>query len=109
MEQIKKAETVSFDLFDTLVMRRVLSSDDVAELVSVRISERGITFGDFTKQRIAAEKRLSQSFAPKLLEIYEEALPKCFRNGCDETAILSASEFAALEFETDRVVEQFKF
>ncbi len=102
MEQIKKAETVSFDLFDTLVMRRVLSSDDVAELVSVRISERGITFGDFTKQRIAAEKRLSQSFAPKLLEIYEEALPKCFRNGCDETAILSASEFAALEFETDR-------
>ena len=67
LEQIKKAGTVSFDLFDTLVTRRVLSPDDVAELVSARMSQRGMVSVDFANRRIAAEKRISQSCAPTLL------------------------------------------
>ena len=55
LEQIKKAEAVSFDLFDTLVMRRVFSADDVAELVSARMYEREMRPGDFADRRIAAE------------------------------------------------------
>lgn len=102
LEQIKKAEAVSFDLFDTLVMRRVLSSDDVAELVSAKLSERGMTFGDFVNQRIAVEKRISQNFAPKLLEIYEAVLRECDKDGNDISGALSALELAGLEFETDR-------
>lgn len=102
LEQIKKAETVSFDLFDTLVMRRVLSSDDIAELVSARMSERGMAPGNLAGERIAAEKRISRSFAPKLLDIYEEALRECGRDGSGMTAGSSALELTALEFETDR-------
>lgn len=102
LEQIKKAETVSFDLFDTLVMRRVLSSDDVAELVSARMSERGMASDNFASARIAAEKRMSRRFAPKLLEIYEDVLQECGKGGSDMSAVPSAFELAALEFETDR-------
>lgn len=102
LEQIKKAEAVSFDLFDTLVIRRVLSSDDVVEIVWARISEQGMSLEDFANQRIAAEKRISRSFAPKLLEIYEETLWECGRGGNGVSVVLSASELAALEFETDR-------
>lgn len=102
LEQIKKAETVSFDLFDTLVMRRVLSSDDVAEIVSARLAERGMTTGDCAKQRIAAEKRISRNRAPKLSEIYEEALHEWDRRGDDVSALLSPLVLAELEFETDR-------
>ncbi len=102
LEQIEKAETVSFDLFDTLVMRRVLLPDDVVELVSARMSERGMALGDFTNQRVAVEKRISQSFAPKLLQIYEEVLRECGRGGDDVSAVSSPLELAALEYETDR-------
>lgn len=102
LEQIKKAEAVSFDLFDTLVMRRVFSADDVAELMSARMYERGMRPGDFADRRIAAEKRLSQSFAPKLLKIYEEVLHEFHMEGNGVAPSLSPSELAALEFETDR-------
>lgn len=102
LEQIKKAEVVSFDLFDTLVMRRILLTEDVAELVSVRMFERGMALQDFANQRIAVEKRISQNFAPKLLEIYEEALRECGKGGDRVPAVLSSFELAALEFEIDR-------
>lgn len=99
LEQVKRAEAVSFDLFDTLVMRRVLSADDVAELVAIRISERGMPPGDLANQRIAAEKRVSRGFAPKLSEIYEEVLRE---SGGGLSDLLSPLELAALEFETDK-------
>ncbi len=102
LERIKKAEAVSFDLFDTLVTRRVLSSDDVIELVSARMSERGVAPEDFVNQRIGAEKRISQSFAPKLSEIYEVALGECGGREYNTPVGSSPSELAALEYETDR-------
>lgn len=102
LERMEKAETVSFDLFDTLVMRRILSTDDVAELVSARLSERGMVLKDFVNQRTAVEKRLSQGFAPGLLEIYEEVLRECGRGGRDMSVVPSPQELVELEFETDR-------
>lgn len=102
LARIKEAEVVSFDLFDTLVARLVLSVDDVVELVALKMSARGLLSEDFTVGRIAAEKKISQSFAPTLTEIYEEARRECGRNGNGGGVAFSPIELAALEYETDR-------
>lgn len=74
IEQIKNVDVVSFDLFDTLVVRDVLSSSDVIELVNARLVEKGIEIPDFVSKRIGTEKLLSKDRAPRLKQIYEEVL-----------------------------------
>ena len=58
--KIARADVVSFDLFDTLVMREVLSSADIAELTDAALREKGVDISDFTALRLGAEKRLSK-------------------------------------------------
>lgn len=41
-EMASQYEIISFDLFDTLIMRQVLLSTDVIELTEYRLRERGI-------------------------------------------------------------------
>lgn len=96
-QKIMAAEAVSFDLFDTLLMRRVLAVEDVYELVDGKLRKRGIYISDFVKRRIAAEKELAGTCAPKLAEIYSYAL----RSYIGEKVLLSAKELASLEYETD--------
>ena len=64
-QEIDRHDVISFDIFDTLLMRRVLQPKDVFDLV-----ERAGANG-FTKERISAEKRLDGKY-PTLDEIYEE-------------------------------------
>lgn len=63
-------DTVSFDLFDTLVMRQVLFPSDVPELVDGRLRKQGVCIEDFCGKRMESEKTLSQENAPTLTEIY---------------------------------------
>lgn len=98
-EQIKEAEVVSFDLFDTLVMRQTVSSDDVSELVNCRLEEQGVFIKDFGRRRIASEKELSKDLAPTLTTIYEDMLAK-LDNKSDVTDI-TAEELANLEWNID--------
>lgn len=95
MERCMKAEIVSLDLFDTLVMRQVLFSTDVIELTEKRLKEKNIFLENFCTKRIMAEKRLSQITAPSLTEIYENVLEK-FNN-----MPLTAPDLANLERQTD--------
>ncbi len=70
---VQKASTydaVSFDLFDTLIMRKVLFQSDVFELVDNRLRQHGIVIEDFPVKRMASEKELCRERAPKLSEIY---------------------------------------
>ena len=70
---MKKALTydvVSFDLFDTLIMRQLLFPSDVFELVDDRLRQHGIIIEDFPARRMASEKELSKDRAPRLSEIY---------------------------------------
>ena len=70
---MKKALTydvVSFDLFDTLIMRQLLFPSDVFELVEDRLRQHGIIIEDFPARRMASEKELSKDRAPRLSEIY---------------------------------------
>ncbi len=95
ISQTKDVKAVSFDLFDTLVVRNVLSSGNVIELVKSRLEERGFVIDDFVNKRVGIEKKLSQKHAPRLEQIYEELLK-------GEPDMISASgEMADLEYRLD--------
>lgn len=73
LKQCEAYDVISFDLFDTLITRKVLSSEDVIELVKWELIKKEIDVPkDFCKRRIQIEKELSkEGKAPKLKEIYE--------------------------------------
>lgn len=95
LKRVEKLDVVSFDLFDTLAVRDVLSSNNVIKLINARLIERGIRINDFIEKRIAVEKQLSQGHAPRLEYIYDELLSK------ECGLAIGASELAALEYELD--------
>lgn len=70
MQRALTYDAVSFDLFDTLIMRQVLFSADVFELVDDRLRQHGMIIEDFPAKRMASEKALSRDRAPRLSEIY---------------------------------------
>lgn len=71
-EDLKKKildyDAVSFDVFDTLLMREVLEPQDVYGVVERRIEELGIHIPEFQKLRRAAE---IQTAGMKLEDIYD--------------------------------------
>ena len=89
------ADIISFDLFDTLVMRQTLFPEDIAEYVDNRLQEKGILIRDFVKNRLGSEKELSKEKAPSLTEIYEHMLKKI-----DHLSI-TAQQLAELEWSID--------
>ncbi len=95
MGRCMKAEIVSLDLFDTLVMRRVLDSTDVMELAEKRLAEKHVFIEDFCTKRLGAEKKLSQAAAPSLTEIYQNVLDK------SGEIPLTAPKLADLEWQID--------
>ena len=66
IQEIDKYEVISFDMFDTLVMRKVLLPRDVFEIISDRYD---FDF-DFVDERIKAEQELLQYTNPTIEEIY---------------------------------------
>lgn len=97
-EKIREADIVSFDFFETLVMRQTLSSEDVAGYVDGRLREKGICIPDFRKKRIGGEKELSKTSAPALTEIYGHMLMGI---GGNTVKGMTAEQLADLEWETD--------
>lgn len=73
---ITENDVISFDLFDTLIMRNIFSPLDVLELVEDSLRENDIVVENFVARRVAAEKRLSQNAAPQLIQIYTYAFPE---------------------------------
>lgn len=71
-ERIEAYDVISFDLFDTLVLRKLYIYTDIFNLMEEQLKETvGIDISDFAKKRIAAEKELSRNGkAPTLKEIY---------------------------------------
>lgn len=68
IEKIDEFETVSFDIFDTLIMRKTLYPRDVFEMMSCQL-EDGLPF-DFTSGRIDAERELLHYRVPTINDIY---------------------------------------
>lgn len=94
-QMIEKADVVSFDLFETLVTRKVSVYTDIFELLDLYLKKKRILIPDFSKLRLYAEKELSRQKSPKLVEIYEFVLK---RSGCNG---ISAEELAIMEWELD--------
>lgn len=97
-EKIRNADVVSFDLFDTLVMRQTLYSDDIIAYVDCKLKESGIFIEDFCKNRLGSEKELSRNRVPTLTEIYQNMMQK--RKKYKERNI-TAAELANLEWDID--------
>ncbi|MBR1598158.1 MAG: hypothetical protein IJ661_04485 [Lachnospiraceae bacterium] len=70
IERSKLADVVSFDLFDTLIMRRVFSYTDIFEIMGTKLSDKGIAIPEFSTVRLQAEKELSRNGSPFLFDIY---------------------------------------
>lgn len=95
MELAADKDVVSFDLFDTLVMRRVLFDTDVIALTESGLREKGIMIEGFCEKRQQAEKELSKDAAPTLEEIYQSVLNSSM------PAEITARELAEAEWMTD--------
>ncbi len=93
---IGKYDVVSIDLFDTLIMRQIVFSSDVFELVECRLKEQGIFIKDFAAKRLEAEKYLSKITAPTLRDIYEYMIRVYSIEG------ITVDELKMLEWEIDR-------
>lgn len=71
-EEIEKHKVISFDVFDTLIMRKVLYPTDIFSIVEKRIQKKKLNFS-FTNLRIEAEKILyKKKINPTLEEIYRK-------------------------------------
>lgn len=94
-EKIKSVEIISFDLFDTLLMRQTLFPFDVPELVNEKLRNQGIEITDFSAKRLLCEKELSKQKAPSLIEIYT------YMKECYNLQELNPFEIAELEWQID--------
>ena len=94
-KKIEDADVISFDLFDTLIMRRTLFSTDVFALLDMRLREQGILIQGFSEKRISSEKELSRYRAPTLVEIYS------YMREIYHLPELKPEECALLEWQTD--------
>lgn len=66
---IDQYEAISFDLFDTLIMRKTLYPVDVFDLVENKIKEKGISIANFKKKRRTAEL---ESKGGNIYRIYDQ-------------------------------------
>lgn len=96
IEKMKSAEVISFDLFDTLVMRQCEHYTDVFELVDAKLREQGIEIQEFAVIRMAAEKELSKHAAPTLAAIYGRVLELAGLG-----YVMPPEKMAAIEWEAD--------
>lgn len=71
-QKICSYEAVSFDLFDTLIMRKNLEPFDLFDIVDKRIKERGIFLSDYKKVRRKAELMSKGGDIYKIYSILQE-------------------------------------
>lgn len=55
-KELQQYDAISFDVFDTLIMRRILNPEDIFEMVDARIRIKKIYITDFKKRRMNADK-----------------------------------------------------
>lgn len=72
LDEIDRHEAVSFDIFDTLIMRKTLLPEDVFAIVGEKAKRLGFSIADFQQVRMDAEKQLLQNHPEKIsVNIYE--------------------------------------
>ncbi len=97
-KKILEADIISFDLFDTLVMRQTLSQDDIIAYMDHYLQDKGIILEGFCDRRVESEKVLSRDKAPTLIEIYQHLLKTIETEFLND---ISAEQLAELEWKID--------
>lgn len=69
LNEIEKHNCISFDVFDTLLTRRVMLPEDVFDIVQKNSSAKGLVIENFKEKRIKAQELLGLS-NPDIYEIY---------------------------------------
>lgn len=69
-EEIDKHTSISFDIFDTLLTRKVLRPEDVFSLVERKLKDKGIEIEDYKEKRLTAQSELGLT-NPDIYEIYK--------------------------------------
>lgn len=98
LQQIDAHEAISFDVFNTLLIRRVLYPEDVFEMVERRAAALGRKRFGFSRERQLAERELSRNGVPGWEDIYKRLQEK---NGLSTG---ETEELKRLEWETERAV-----
>lgn len=95
LHEIENHTHISFDIFDTLLIRKTLSPEDIWKLVEERAQKSGHTVEDFASKRVAAQDELGLS-NPDINDIYD--------NLCKKYQILeeTAELYKELEIRTER-------
>lgn len=98
-KEMGKYDIISFDVFDTLIMRKVLYPSDIFEVMERSLNrEKIIGISDFASLRIEAERQLNnENINPTLDEIYDQ-IQKMSGISRDDRERLSALEIS-LEME----------
>ena len=60
LNKIAEYDAISFDVFDTLVMRKTLEPADIFDIVDEKLHKKGVTIENFSTRRRTAESRLWQ-------------------------------------------------
>lgn len=100
-DKIDEFEVISFDIFDTLIMRKTLYPTDVFEIVKRKLDKKITDKLDFISERIRAEAELLQSRYPTFDMIYEKL--KQNNNTLNEDDINQLKKFE-LESEEDVLI-----
>ena len=90
---IEQAEVVSFDVFDTLLVRTTLIPDDVLEIVEQRAVEIGLPAQGFAAARLAAQHSADGYTAARIYQAVQHAL------GCSDA---ECEELYRIELEVER-------
>lgn len=90
LNQIDAYDAISFDLFDTLVMRKVLEPTDIFDIVERKIKKHGIHIHHFKKKRRTAEINAKGA---DIFGIYKE-LQKIINVSDDELSLIMKEELA---------------
>lgn len=89
-ELIKQHDIISFDIFDTLLTRRIQRPRDIFQVMDVRLGEKPYCF---SKERIEAEDSFPEGYNPNFHEIYDKIQEKLALDK-KETEVLKQLEIA---------------
>lgn len=95
LSEFYAADVVSFDFFDTLVIRNITSFTDMIYLLEAVFKGKGISISNFIDKRIGIEKILARTGVPNLEEIYSTLLEQ------ENVSSFDAKMMADLEFELE--------
>lgn len=94
---IREHDIISFDIFDTLLMRKVLLPEDVFSIVERRLEKRETPIKAFKQKRMKAQEELGLS-NPDIYQIYER-MQKKYRVSDEQI-----QQYMKMELQTEREV-----